>query len=146
VAHHHLLHRCHGHHIILTSPHQTIRCGVLSREEWLRLAATTTKFGQSCGRRLSHNYSKNAPTYVTEDMETLPFVCPASMCTYGFTGHVTKVHVIDSNQIMVACWSVYGDFSHSLYKYKACKINMTLSLTRVELVEFHQQGLTYNFM
>jgi len=31
---------------------------------------------------------------VTEDMEAHPFVCPASRCTYGFTGHVTKVYVI----------------------------------------------------
>ena len=43
-----------------------------------------------CGRRLSHNYSKNAPMYVTEDMEAHPFVCPASRCTYGSTGQVTK--------------------------------------------------------
>ena len=48
------------------------------------------RFAQSCGRRLSRNYSKNAPTYVTKDMEALPLVCPASRCTYGFTGHVTK--------------------------------------------------------
>ena len=32
------------------------------------------RFAQSCGRRLSHNYSKNAPTYVKEDMEAHPFV------------------------------------------------------------------------
>jgi hypothetical protein len=43
VAHRHLRHHCHGHHVVLTSPHQTIRCGVLSREEWLRVATTTTK-------------------------------------------------------------------------------------------------------
>jgi len=73
------------------------------------------RFAQSCGRRLSHNYSKNAPTYVTGDMEAHPFVCPASRCTYGFTGHVTKAYVSDSNQIMVAYWSVYGDFSPTLY-------------------------------
>jgi hypothetical protein len=36
-------------------------------------------------------------------MEAHPFVCPASRCTYGFTGHVTKAYVSDSNQIMVAC-------------------------------------------
>jgi hypothetical protein len=50
-----------------------------------------------CGRRLSHNYSTNAPTYVTENMEAHPFVCPASRCTYGSTGHVTKTYVRDSN-------------------------------------------------
>jgi hypothetical protein len=47
------------------------------------------------------NYSKNAPTYVTEDMEANPFVCPASRFTYGFTGHVTKTYVSDSNQIKI---------------------------------------------
>ena len=52
------------------------------------------RFAQSCGRHLSHNYSKNAPTYVTEDMEAHPFVCPASRYTYGFNGHVTKAYVI----------------------------------------------------
>jgi len=72
-------------------------------------------FAQSCGRRLLHNYSKNALTYVTENMEAHPFVCPASRCTYGFTGHVTKAYVSDSNQIMVTYCSVYGDFSPTLY-------------------------------
>jgi len=43
VAHRHLRHHCHGHHVVLTLPHQAIRCGVLSREEWLRVATTTTK-------------------------------------------------------------------------------------------------------
>ena len=43
VAHRHLRHHCHGHHVVLTLPHHTIRCGVLSREEWLRVATTTTK-------------------------------------------------------------------------------------------------------
>ena len=37
-----------------------------------------------------------------------------SYYTYGFTGHVTKAYVSDSNQIMVAYWSVYGDFSPTL--------------------------------
>jgi hypothetical protein len=51
VAHRHY---CHGHHLVLTLPHQTIhcgvlsrdeeiRCGVLSREEWLLVATATTK-------------------------------------------------------------------------------------------------------
>ena len=57
--------------------------------------------------------------YVTEDMEVHLFVCPASRCTYGFTGHVTKAYVSDSNQIMVVYWSVYGDFSPILYFYYA---------------------------
>jgi hypothetical protein len=33
-----------------------------------------------------------------------------------FNGHVTKAYVSDSNQFMVAYWSVYGDFSAILYK------------------------------
>jgi hypothetical protein len=48
-------------------------------------------------------------------MEAHPFVCPASRCTYGFTGHVSKAYVSDSNKKMVAYWSVYGDFSPTLY-------------------------------
>ena len=43
---------------------------------------------ESC-RALLDTFS-NAPTYVTEDMEAHPFVCPASRCTYGSTGQVTK--------------------------------------------------------
>jgi hypothetical protein len=46
-----------------------------------------------------------------------PFVCPASRCTYRFTGHVTKTYVSDSNQSMVAYWSVYGDLSPNLYMH-----------------------------
>jgi hypothetical protein len=42
-------------------------------------------------------------------------VCPASRRTYGFTRYVTKAYVSDSNQIMLAYWSVYGDFSPTLY-------------------------------
>jgi len=53
--------------------------------------------------------------YVTDDVEAHPFVCPASSSTYRFTGHVTKAYVSDSNQIMVAYWSVYSDFSPTLY-------------------------------
>jgi len=43
-------------------------------------------------------------------------VCVSSMKvrTYGLTGHVTKAYVSDSNQIMVAYLSVYGDFSPTL--------------------------------
>jgi hypothetical protein len=43
VAHRHLQYHCHGHHVVLTFPHQTVRCGVLSREDWLHVATTTTK-------------------------------------------------------------------------------------------------------
>jgi hypothetical protein len=43
VAHRHCRHHCHGHHLVLTLPAQTIRCGVLSREEWLRVAKTPMK-------------------------------------------------------------------------------------------------------
>jgi hypothetical protein len=35
-----------------------------------------------------------------------------------FNGHVTKAYVSDSNQFMVAYWSVYGDFSATLYNVK----------------------------
>ena len=50
VAHRHLRHHCHGHHIVLTLPHQTIRCGVLSREEWLRITTTTKQRIVWCGK------------------------------------------------------------------------------------------------
>ena len=68
---------------------------------------------------------KILPTYVTEDMEAHLFVCPASRCTYGFTGHITKAYVSESNQIMVAYWSVYGDFLPTLYI--RCKSNFILN-------------------
>ena len=64
---------------------------------------------------------ETAPTYVTEDMEAHPFVCPASRCTYGSTGHVTKAYVCDSNQFKIYIVSevrifwVYGDFSATVY-------------------------------
>jgi len=54
-------------------------------------------------------------------MEAHPFVCPASRCTYGSTGHVTKAYVSDSNQFKIYIESevcifwVYGDFSATLY-------------------------------
>jgi len=116
VAHRHLQHHCHDHHVVLTLPHQTIRCGVLSREEWLGVAKTTTKIcGELWKTPFAKLLQKCSDVYVTEDMEAYPFVCPASRCTYGFTGHVTKVYVSDSNQIIVAYLSVYGDFSPTLY-------------------------------
>ena len=43
VAHWHLQYHCHGHHVVLTLPHQTIHFGVLSREEWLHVTTTTMK-------------------------------------------------------------------------------------------------------
>ena len=61
--------------------------------------------------------------YVTEDMEAHPIVCAASRCTYGFTGHVTKAYVSDSNQITVVYWSVYRDFSAILYDTANCVPN-----------------------
>jgi len=116
VAHRHFRYHCHGHHVILTLPHPTILLGYYQgKSGCASLQQQQRRFAHNCGRRLSHNYSKNAPTYVTEDMEAHPSVCPAWRCTYGFTGHVTKACVSDSNQIMVAYWSVYGDFSPTLY-------------------------------
>jgi len=59
-------------------------------------------------------------------MEVHPFVCPASRCTYGFTGHVTKAYVSDSNQITVVYWSVYSDFSPTLYVVLPCAMCIIL--------------------
>ena len=48
-------------------------------------------------------------------------MCPATRCTYGSTGHVTKAYVSDSNQFKIYIESevrifwVYGDFSATLY-------------------------------
>jgi len=39
----HLRHHYRGYHIVLTVPLQTIPCGVVSREEWLRVYTPTTK-------------------------------------------------------------------------------------------------------
>ncbi|GFG31169.1 hypothetical protein Cfor_00573, partial [Coptotermes formosanus] len=82
VAHRHLRHHWHGHHVFLTFSPQKIRCGVLSMGEWLLVATTPTK--------ICAELWKTPFAYVTEDMEAHPFVCPASRCKYGFTGHVTK--------------------------------------------------------
>ena len=99
-THTHTHTHAHAHH-----NHQTIRCGYYQgKSGCASLQQQQRRFAQSCGRHLSHNYSKNAPTYVTEDMEAHPFVCPASRCTYGFTGHVTKAYVSDSNQISGVCY------------------------------------------
>ena len=76
----------------LTTPDNS--CGYYQGKSGCASLKQQRRFAQSCGRRLSHNYSKNAPTYVTEDMEEHPFVCPASRCTYGFIGHVTKAYMI----------------------------------------------------
>ena len=57
-------------------------------------------------------------------MEAHPFVCPASRCTYGSTGHITKAYVSDSNQFKIYIESevrifwVYGDFSATC-RYRA---------------------------
>ena len=54
-------------------------------------------------------------------MEAHPFMCPASRCTYGSTGHVSKAYVSDSNQFKIYIESevrifwVYGDVSATLY-------------------------------
>jgi hypothetical protein len=70
VAHRHLRHHCHGHHVVLTLPHQTIRCGVLSRKEWPRVTTTTTKICAELWKDAFRTITpKNAPAYVTKDME-----------------------------------------------------------------------------
>jgi len=46
---------------------------------------------------LSHHYSRNVPTHVTEDRKAHPLVCPASRCTCGSTEYVTKIYVSDSD-------------------------------------------------
>ena len=99
----------------LTTPDNSLWGIIKGRVAVRRYNNNNEDLNRSCGRRLSHNYSKNAPTFVTEDMEVHPFVCPASRCIYGFTGHVTKEYVSDSNQIMVTYLSVHGDFSPNLY-------------------------------
>ena len=111
VAHRHLRHHCHDHHVVLTLPHQTIRCGVLSREEWLRVATTTTKISAELWKT---PFAQLLPKCSDVCHRGHGGVCPASRCTYGFAGHVTKAYVSDSNQIMVAYSSVYGDFSPTL--------------------------------
>jgi hypothetical protein len=82
---------------------------------WLHVATTTTKIYAELWKTPFAKLLKNVKTYVTEDMEAHPSVCPASRCTYGFTGRVAKAYLSDSNQITVAYWSVYGDFSPNLY-------------------------------
>jgi len=84
---------------------------------------TTTKICAELWKTPFAQLLQNFPAYVTEDMEVHPFVCPASRCTYGFTGHVTKAYVSDSKQIMVAYWLVYGDFSPTLYTVSTIRTN-----------------------
>jgi hypothetical protein len=38
--------------------------------------------------------------------------------TYGLNGLLAKAYVSDSNQIMVEYWSVYGDFSPTMYIWR----------------------------
>ena len=98
----------------LTTPHQTIRCGVLSREEWLRVA-TTTKI---C--------TKLWKTPFAQLLQKCSDVCQrgyegASVCVSSIKVHImirwtcNQGVLSDSNEIMVAYLSVYGDFSATLY-------------------------------
>ena len=114
MAQRYLRHHCHGHHVVLTVPHQTIRCGVLSREEWLRVATKTTKICAELWK-----------TPFAQLLQKCSDVCHrghggASVCVSSIKVHI-RIHwtcnqgVRDSNQIMVAYWSVYGDFSPILY-------------------------------
>ena len=107
---------CHGHHVVLTLPHQTIDCGVLSREEWLRVATTTTT--KICAELWK--------TPFAQLLQKCSDVCHrghggASVCVSSIKVHVrihwtcNKAYVSDSNQIMVAYWPVYGDFSPTQY-------------------------------
>jgi hypothetical protein len=82
-------------------------------------------------------------------MEEHLFVCPASRCTYGLTGHVTKVYVSDSNQIMVSYWSVYGDFSPTLYiaQHFVCGLPLnanSLSNLKNFCAEFYENRILKN--
>jgi len=135
VAHQHLRHHCHGHHIVPTLPHQTIRCGVLSREEWLRVATTTMKI---CTELWKMSFAKL--------LQKCSDVCHrghggASVCVSSIKVHIW-IHwtcnqgVRDSNQIMVAYWSMYGDFSLILYiKYlkKEVSLHEALNSMRSQL-------------
>ena len=114
-AHWHLRHHCHGHLVVLTLLHQTIRCGVG------RVAARRYNNNNEDLRRAVEDVFRTNTPKMLRRMSHRTWrrirLCPASRCTYGFTGHVTKAYVSDSNQIMVAFWSVYGDFSPTLYIY-----------------------------
>ena len=111
MAHQHLWHHCHDHHAVLTVPHQTIHCGVLSREEWLHVATTTTKICAELWK-----------TPFTQLLQKCSDVCQrghggASVCVSSIKVHWSCNEGIlsDSNQIMVVYWSVYVDFSATLY-------------------------------
>ena len=139
VAHWHLRYHYHGHHIVLTLPHQTIRCRVLSRE---KVAARRYNNNKDLRRAVEDAFRTITPKMLRRmSQRTWRHIrlCPESRCTYGFTGHVIKAYVSDSNQIMVAYWSVYGDFSPNLcvcvcvcvyiwYKVKPKKYERTLFL------------------
>jgi hypothetical protein len=68
------------------------------------------------------------------------------VCTYGLTGHVTKAYVSDSNQIMVAYWSVYGDFSPILYNshfiQRRCVVRLGYYLISISWEDLTQQSAT----
>ena len=112
VADRHLRHHCHGHHLVLTLPRQTIRCGVLSREEWLRVATTTT----ICAELWKTSFAQL--------LQKCSDVChrghgDASVCVSSIKVHI-RIHwtcnqgVRDSKQIMVAYWSVYITFDEAV--------------------------------
>ena len=111
MAHRH--HR-HGHHIVLTLPHQTVCCGVLSREEWLPVATTTmnicaelwkTPFAQLLQKCSDVCHRGHGGTSV----------CVSSIKVHIWIHWTCNQGVCDSNQMMVAYWSVYSDFSPTLY-------------------------------
>lgn len=55
-----------------------------------RMSVPRCNTNEECQRAAEGLFRTNAPTHVTEDMEAHPLLCPASRCTYGSTGHVTK--------------------------------------------------------
>jgi hypothetical protein len=103
VVHRHLRHHCHGYHVVLILPHQTIRSGVLSREEWLRVTTTTTKiFVEMWKTSFAQLLEKCSD--VRHRGHGGACVCPASRCTYGFTGHVTKAYVNYGSVLVGVRW------------------------------------------
>ena len=133
MAHRHLRHHCHDHHVVLTLPHQTIRRGVLSREEWLCVTTTTTKICAELWK-----------TPFAQLIQKCSDVCHRghggeSVCVSSIRAH-TRIHwtcnqgLRDPNQIILACWWVYGNFSPILYictnfkYYNTCEYTATVKL------------------
>ena len=100
-------------------PHEErLECeALLSRQEWLRVATTTTKICAELWK-----------TPFAQLLQKCSDLCHrghggASVCVSSIKVHVrihwtcNKAYVSDSNQIVVAYWSVYGDFSPTLYNY-----------------------------